>query len=83
MPEYRIASGLVIGTTYDVAVSIGTPENGVTASLTLRGKTAPPGDVTGFRAVAAGDAIVLTWNHIPDADLWGYEIRMAQSGKPG
>lgn len=83
VPEYRIASGLVIGTTYDVAVSIGTPENGVAASLTLRGKTAPPGDVTGFRAVALGDEIVLTWNHIPDADLWGYEIRMGKTWDTG
>lgn len=39
--------------------------------------------MTGFRAVAAGDAIVLTWNHIPDADLWGYEIRMGTTWETG
>lgn len=81
--DFKISDGLVIGKTYDVAVSVGTPEAGASATITLRGKTAPPGDVTGFRAVPLGDEVILSWNHIPDADLWGYEIRMGKTWETG
>lgn len=83
VPSYEISDRLIIGHTYEVAVSIGTPETGLHGTITLRGKLAPPSDVTGFRAVALGDQIVLTWNHIPDADLWGYEIRMGNTWETG
>lgn len=82
-PEYRIERGLVVGRTYQVSVSIGVAENGVQASITLRGKIAPPNDVQGFRAFVHGDEIRMTWEHIPDADLWAYEIRMGKTWDTG
>ena len=68
-------AGVTIGTTYDVAVSIGSAQTGSVASITLRGKLAPPADVTGFQATVRGDSIRFDWHHVPDVDLWAYEIR--------
>lgn len=83
VPNFEISERLIIGHTYEVAVSVGTPETGQRGLITLRGKQAPPSDVTGFRAVALDGQAVLTWNHIPDADLWGYEIRMGKTWETG
>jgi len=68
--------GLTVGQTYTFAVSRTTPENGLTVVVTPVGKEAPPSDVTGFLVQQAGDTLRFLWDHVPDADLWGYEIRI-------
>lgn len=82
-PECWIERGLVVGNTYEVAVSIGAAETGVQGSITLRGKIAPPNDVMNFQAVVHGDEIRMSWDHIPDADLWAYEIRRGATWDTG
>jgi len=47
-----------------------------TASIYVLGKAAPPSDVTEFRAWQNGQFVNFRWNHIEDADLYGYEIRL-------
>jgi hypothetical protein len=74
-----VDSGIVVGNTYDLSVSIGTAEAGVRRSVTLRGKLAPPSNVRNFTGLAQGDSIILSWDHIPDADLWKYVIRQGRS----
>jgi hypothetical protein len=78
-----IERGLVVGNTYEVSVSIGAVEIGVRASITLRGKLAPPNDVRNFRVAPFGDEMILTWDHIPDADVWGYQIRVGATWESG
>lgn len=75
-PQALISGGLIQGKSYDVAISVGQPESGKSGSITIRGKAAPPADVALFNAVAVGNSIALSWQHVPDPDLWGYEIRM-------
>ena len=50
-------------------------ENAPTVSIYTRGKYDPPSDVTGFTATQNEQFINFNWDHIPDVDLWGYEIR--------
>jgi len=47
-----------------------------TASIYVLGKAAPPSDVTEFKAWQNGQFVNFRWNHIEDADLYGYEIRL-------
>jgi hypothetical protein len=82
-PVHQIERGLVVGRTYDVRVSVGAPEIGVEASITLRGKMAPPNDVRNFRVVPYQDMLRMDWDHIPDADLWGYQIRVGATWDTG
>lgn len=68
------------GKTYEVAVSPDdNPEHGRTMILTVMGKDAPPGDVAGFTARRENGRIEMTWKHVSDIDLWGYEIREGQA----
>ncbi|MEK6531251.1 MAG: phage tail protein [Deltaproteobacteria bacterium] len=83
--SFRI-NGVVANRTYKVAVvTINTSgvaaliQTSPQASITTLGKLAAPSDVTGFTTVAAEGFIKLSWTHIPDADLWGYEIRLGGS----
>jgi predicted phage tail protein len=71
-----ILYGLAVGQTYTIAVSRSTPENGLTVTVTPVGKEVPPSDVTGFIVQQLGDSLRFLWNHVLDADLWGYEIRI-------
>ncbi len=68
--------GLIPGLTYTICVTKSTPDNGLTATITPQGKSAPPSDITGFIAYQSGNAMCFIWDHIPDIDLWGYEIRV-------
>lgn len=71
-----ILYGLAVGQTYTIAVSRSTPENGLTVTVTPVGKEAPPSDVTGFLVQQTDRDLRFMWDHVPDADLWGYEIRI-------
>lgn len=78
---FRIPNVLT-GKTYTVAVvtvnTLGgkqTIQNSPQASVYTLGKLDPPSDVTGFTAKQNGELVDFNWTHIPDADLWGYEIR--------
>ncbi len=82
-PNFEIADPLIVGATYEVAVSVGAAETGEKATITLLGKLAPPHDVLNFRAVAQGDTVRFDWDHVPDADLWAYEIRLGVSWNAG
>lgn len=74
--RYLVEGDLVVGRTYDVAVTPSRiPMEGVQGSVIIQGKLAPPSDVTGFHAYNNGDVVHFRWNHIPDVDMWGYEIR--------
>lgn len=78
--RYLIEGALIIGRTYDVAVTpTKTPSEGRQDAVTIRGKLAPPSDVKNFQAYQSGDVVYFRWDHIPDIDLWGYEIRQGVS----
>lgn len=79
VPTFTVQDALLIGQTYEIAVSLGTADAGEKTSITLQGKTAPPSDVTEFRATVQGAGIRLDWAHVPDPDLWAYEIRLGAS----
>ena len=51
-------------------------QNAPKASIYTLGKLDLPSNVTNFTAKQNGQFIDFNWMHIPDADLWGYEIRM-------
>lgn len=70
--------------TAEYAVCTGySPESGQTVTLSILGKAAPPSDIEYFAAVQVGDKINLRWDHIPDDDLMGYEIRVGQAWETG
>jgi len=52
----------------------------ITDSLTYVGKATPPQDVAGFIASQNGNTVVFKWFAVPDADLFGYEIRYGLRG---
>ncbi|WP_027367596.1 host specificity factor TipJ family phage tail protein [Desulfocurvibacter africanus] len=80
LPSFRVDMPLEAGRTYEVAVSAtSAAEDGQTAKVTVLGKLAPPSDVEGFLAYVAGEEIAFRWEHIPDMDLWGYEIRYGET----
>lgn len=76
-------------TVYIKAVSVNS--NGLSAdinttpeySIVSLGKLAPPSDVTGFSTTIEDNGIRLRWAHIPDVDLWAYEIRQGASWDAG
>lgn len=54
-------------------------QNAPKSSIFTLGKLNRPSNVTNFTARQNGQSINFNWLHIPDADLWGYEIRMGIS----
>lgn len=84
LPSFRVDRPLLTSRKYEVAVSsTDSPDGGKTASLVILGKGAPPSNVTGFLAWADGEEVAFRWEHIPDMDLWGYEIRQGDSWETG
>lgn len=80
----RIDMPLNEGETYIVGVGTGSiPDNSDIDSVTILGKLAPPNDVTNFAVSPFKDNFVMQWDHIPDADMWGYEIRRGESWEKG
>jgi predicted phage tail protein len=87
---FEIQGGLVVGTTYTVAVvsvSYAGDETAVSASpdedITLAGKVLPPADVTNFSASFGVDHVRFAWTRVTDGDLAGYEIREGDSWSMG
>lgn len=77
--------GLAVGRKYEFAVSDRSPDAGLVVALTMLGKLAPPSDVAGFIAWQDGEEIKFAWDHVPDGDRDGYQIRMGaayESGEP-
>lgn len=79
---YRIEN-VEINKTYQIAIvtvnSLGQKQsiqNAPKASIYTLGKLDPPSNVRNFIAKQNGQFIDFNWSHIPDADLWGYEIRV-------
>ena len=83
-PDYRIETPLTLGRTYQVGVGASKGAAGAEKKyVTILGKMAPPNDVTGFTAVQKGDQVYFRWDHIADADRWGYEIRQGLTWETG
>jgi predicted phage tail protein len=84
-PNFIVEFPYVLNKTYEFAVasSGGGPDSGQTAGVTILGKMAPPSDVTGFSAWQRGEQILFAWDHIDDADAWGYEIRRGDTWETG
>ena len=85
-PEYEIPRGWCeIGKSYQIAVGDQDrpPAPELWTSIALVGKLAPPTAPANFRAGQDGRFVTLAWDHIADADLWGYEIRMGDSWDAG
>jgi predicted phage tail protein len=55
----------------------------LSTNITILMKQAPPSDVTNFTATLSGNYIQLNWEHIPDVDLAGYQIRVGSSWETG
>ncbi len=84
LPKYTIEQPLVVGSTYFVGISVNdSPDSGEATSITISGKEGPPNDVENFSAAQVGDQLIIVWDHIPDVDLWGYEIRRGSSWATG
>ncbi len=88
--DYFRITGVEEGNTYSVIVRavnvFGKKEpldKAPSVEITTLGKLAPPSDVTNFKAKQSGLGILLTWDHIPDVDRAGYEIRMGPSWAAG
>ena len=78
---YRI-NNVEINKTYQIAiVTINTAggrqpiQSAPQKSIYTLGKLDLPSSVTNFTTKQDGQFINFNWTHIPDADLWGYEIR--------
>ncbi len=54
----------------------GDPASSPQATIHTLGLLEPPSDVTGFRGSQNGKMVTFSWDHIPDGDVWGYEIRI-------
>jgi hypothetical protein len=68
--------GLDYGTEYEFCVSHTlNPADGNIVSLTLTGKTTPPGNVGAVTAVPFEDKVAFSWSKVPDFDLAGYRVR--------
>lgn len=78
---YTITEDLVTGNTYTIYICIdgnGLTDTGSnTASITIQGKLAPPGDVTNFQGSwdAVHRSVTFSWSAVDDIDLYQYEIR--------
>ena len=81
--SYRIDIPLAKGATYGVAVSYAEPERGEIAQVTIRGDEARPQDVEGFIASQRGGQIRLKWDHVPEYNRHGYEIRQGETWAQG
>jgi predicted phage tail protein len=73
--SFRIEKSFTVGKTYQVSVSpYNTPDLRFVETIYIKGKQAPPSDVLGFSATSTKRNVTLTWDHIPDVDLLGYNI---------
>ena len=76
--------GLDYGPEYDFCVSATkNPADGETVTLTLVGKTDPPGDIAAVTAVPWEDGATFSWAKVADFDLAGYQVRSGIHWQPG
>jgi predicted phage tail protein len=80
--KWRIPN-IIVSQTYTVAVVTvnaggkkNSPAASPQASVYTLGLLDPPTNVTNFRGSQNGRVVTFSWDHIEDADLWGYEIRI-------
>ena len=88
--NFTISGGLKDGTEYTVAVvpvsllgTSKTPATSLSDTITLVGKTAPPGNVSGFIVMQSRDRLFFSWSQVADVDLNGYEVRYGISWDAG
>lgn len=67
---YKIAVTSVSATGIETALGL-SPQD----EITVQGKLLPPSDLTTFLINQSRDRLLFGWTPIPDADLFGYEIR--------
>lgn len=87
--QYTITSGLIIGHTYKIYITldsqglIETDYN--TTTITILGKLAPPDDVATFSGVynTLTRSVNFTWGAVSDLDLSYYEIRQGDAWETG
>ena len=79
--KFRILD-VIVNAYYEVSIVTvntagrkGRPDSSPIEEIWTLGKADPPSNVVDFRASQSGKILVFTWDHIEDADLWGYEIR--------
>jgi hypothetical protein len=65
----------VVIVTNNTAGQKGTITGSPKKEVLTRGKADPPSNVVNFKANQNVNMLTFTWDHIEDADLWGYEIR--------
>ena len=87
--RFRIPN-VQVGVSYSVAVVTVNVLNDKTKiqnaphkTISTMGKLDPPSNVTGFAATQNGQFVNFSWTHIPDADLWGYEMREGSTWESG
>ncbi len=88
--SFRISDGLLVGTTYTIAVcsvdakgNIVSRANSPQATITLAAKTTPPSNVPTFLVNQSRDRLTFGWTGITDLDLSGYEIRYGSAWATG
>ncbi|WP_035242143.1 phage tail protein [Desulfobacter vibrioformis] len=87
--QHTITSGLVVGHTYKIYITLGSQgliETGYnTTTITSLGKLAPPDDVTDFSSVynTLTRSVNFTWGAVSDIDLSYYEIRQGDDWETG
>lgn len=81
-PTFSV-TGVLDGVTYDVRARAqgahGLWSDWTTTTHAVAGKTANPSDVSGLVATQTGLGTLLTWDAIPDLDVWEYEVREGAS----
>lgn len=88
--EYFRLDNAEVNKTYKIAIvtvnNAGAKDsikNAPKAEIYTLGKLDPPSNITGFTVQAIYDSLEFNWAHIPDADLWGYEIRVGADWNTG
>lgn len=88
--QFIIKEGIVVGSTYKVAVvsvSAEGAENATTTapqdSVTILGKALPPSNVTNFDVSQQGSSLHFSWTPVPDVDLARYVIKKGSTWATG
>jgi predicted phage tail protein len=73
----------VVGRTYGFQVRRDGTQIKAETVKTIEGKTWPPSDVSGVFAEATLTGIRITWNTVPDKDVFNYELRVGDDFATG
>lgn len=85
-PDQVVLMGLQDGQSYDLKIFYRRPNQSglvnniyseplVLNGIVFEGASSVPDDVSNFRAVAAGDVVILSWNPVSNIDFSYYQIR--------